>query len=149
MSPFLLEYYTVTEFDIHTAKPAEIKKQLEANGVKYDPKANGDVLRRQLMRILGIPVPAIVEKDSEMQNVRKGEKKRIKILIHKTKEDKQPVPVAINGFTWLIKRGHEVAVPIEVIEALRHAIRTELDEETMEYIEVPSYPFQVLGEVNV
>lgn len=44
----------------------------------------------------------------------------VKIRIPRSRENQDDVFVAVNGRTWLIKRGVEVEVPPCVVEVLQH-----------------------------
>ena len=57
--------------------------------------------------------------------------KRVKIKIPLTRTEKEDVWVAINGQSWLIKRGVEVEVPACVAELLEHSDNQYAD--AMEY----------------
>lgn len=46
--------------------------------------------------------------------------KKVKIRLPITRDQQDDVFVAVNGRTWLIKRGEEVEVPECVCEVLRH-----------------------------
>lgn len=49
-----------------------------------------------------------------------SEKKTVKIRLPLTRELKDDEFVGVNGKTWLIKRGVDVEVPVEVMEVLEH-----------------------------
>ena len=83
---------------------------------------------------------------------------RFKVLIQATESngvlDDSDVPVVINGYTYNLQRGKEVAVPESVVEVLKHAkIETErykIDEAGIHPtvkvpVEIQRYPFSVLG----
>ena len=77
---------------------------------------------------------------------------KIKVMIPVTESDKDDVPISINGYTYLVKRGHWVDLPRDVVEVLRNAVYTIYTQkrregegaEGMELIpeEVPAIPFQ-------
>ena len=48
--------------------------------------------------------------------------KKVKITLFYDGSDKYSAPlfVGLNGKTWLIKRGEEVEVPVEVYEVIKH-----------------------------
>ena len=46
--------------------------------------------------------------------------KKVKVRIPLTRSEKEDVYVAINGESYLIKRGEEVEVPASVAEVLQH-----------------------------
>lgn len=47
--------------------------------------------------------------------------KKVKLMIPSTEHDRQPVPVGINGYVFLIERDKEVQVPESVVQVLRDA----------------------------
>ena len=57
--------------------------------------------------------------------------KTVKIKIPKTRENTDDVYVAVNGKSFLIKRGVSVEVPAYVAEVLEHS--EEMQAESMEY----------------
>jgi len=71
--------------------------------------------------------------------------RRVRIKIMEEKGEKQPVFVGVNFKGYSIQRGKEVEVPAEVVSALRNAVKTVYDPETMEAQDVPIYPFQILN----
>ena len=64
-----------------------------------------------------------------IEAIKETEKKEdlVKIRIPRSRENQEDVFVAVNGRTWLIKRGVEVEVPPCVIEVLRHQEEAEAD----------------------
>lgn len=81
---------------------------------------------------------------------------RVKIRITKTDDNRgsEDVFVGVNGAGFLIKRGVAVDVPRAVVEVLRNAVTKKLQEivndngdhtGAFEYIDVQSYPFEVLS----
>ena len=46
--------------------------------------------------------------------------KKVKIKLEKTRKEKEDVWVAVNGNSYLIKRGEYVEVPASVAEVLQH-----------------------------
>ncbi len=57
--------------------------------------------------------------------------KKVKIRLPLTRTEKDDVFVAVNGKTYLIKRGVDVEVPASVAEVLKH--REEMLEQAMAY----------------
>ena len=57
--------------------------------------------------------------------------KMVKIKLPLSRSEKEDVFVAVNGKTYLIKRGVEVSVPESVAEVLRH--KEEMLEQAMEF----------------
>jgi hypothetical protein len=76
-----------------------------------------------------------------------GADKMVMLEIHKVEGDSGSthVPVAVNGKTWLIKRGERVEVPAFIAEVLQNAIKDVFlfDDQTKSIVkkEMPSYPF--------
>ncbi len=60
-----------------------------------------------------------------------GTDKKVKIKLPLTRGEKDDVYVAVNGRSFLIKRGETVEVPDYVAEALQH--KEEMLEASMEY----------------
>lgn len=68
------------------------------------------------------------------------------INIAKEKGENSDVFVGFNGVGYQIKRGQNVEVPEGVLNVLRDAVTVEYDPETMQPQEVPSYPFNIVGQ---
>ena len=125
-----------------------LREQADAVGVQYASNIGDDTLRKKIMDTLGIstepdaaPAPAPeAELDEE-----KPFFKKVTIVINKDKDDKQPVPVAVNGRVFRIVRGEKVTVPIEVLNVLEDAIQVIKDPETEELNEVPAYNYRVVS----
>jgi hypothetical protein len=77
--------------------------------------------------------------------------KLVTIHIPKTKDEASDVQVAVQFKPYLIRRGMNVEVPAEVVEALSLAVETRYEEEiidgkpTMVAREVPSVNFSIIG----
>lgn len=77
--------------------------------------------------------------------------KKVVIHIPKTKDEGSDVLVAVQFKPYQIKRGVNVEVPEEVVEALKLAVETRYEEEevdgkpTMVPREVPSINFSIVG----
>ena len=70
---------------------------------------------------------------------------RAEIMLPKSKKNKQPLYVGVNGKGYTIPRGVKVKIPRSVLGVLENAVETVFDPETMESREVPAHPFQVFG----
>jgi hypothetical protein len=76
-----------------------------------------------------------------------GAEKKVMLEIHKVEGDSGSthVPVAVNGKTWLIKRGERVEVPCYIAEVLQNAVKDVFlfDDQTKSIVkkEMPAYPF--------
>ncbi len=49
----------------------------------------------------------------------------VRIIIDSTREEKEDVPVSVNGHSYLIKRDKEVELPLSVLEVLDNAEMTD------------------------
>jgi hypothetical protein len=85
-------------------------------------KGNGGVTVKRGNTLLGA---------METRSALKGQK-LIKIRIPSTETQKDPVPVGVNGYTYLIKRDHTVEVPESVVEVLNNAVATLYDQKERE-----------------
>jgi hypothetical protein len=67
-----------------------------------------------------------------------------RIIIHEQKDDQRPVPVAVNGKAWLIKRGEMVEVPDYIVHVLENTIGDSVHMVNNEVIhrKYQRYPFQ-------
>lgn len=68
----------------------------------------------------------------EIKEVVQNEEEKVTIKIPLTREDNEPVFVAVNNRTWLIKRGTPVTVPKCVYEVLQH--QEEMQRVAIEFI---------------
>lgn len=125
------------------------REELEATaadlGIEYRQNITDAKLAERIKTHLGEPAPAPAPTSSV---AKRGAESRYEITIATDSQDKQPVRVGVNGYSYTIKRGEKVAVPASVVEALNNAIQYRYNPENMERQEVLSYPFQVHGEVR-
>lgn len=67
------------------------------------------------------------------------------INVAESKEDAQPVPVAVNGYALLLKRGVNLAIPRAYAKVLEHAVEDSItmdpDTGEMHKRQVSAYPF--------
>lgn len=74
--------------------------------------------------------------------------KKVRLTIHKdgSPQAVKDVFVGINGVGYLIKRGEEVVVPVEVVNILENAIETRYEQDGDQLIarDVLSYPFNAV-----
>lgn len=127
------------EKTIESMSLEELKDLADTLGETYASNIGEETLRKKLQAKLGEPVE---EPEQVIPSAVEGEE-RIAITIHKSPTDKQPVPVGVNGKTWLIKRGVKVEVPKSVIEILNNAVCLAWDSDMEEYSEVRRYPYTV------
>jgi len=81
------------------------------------------------------------EKEAERD---KEDLKPITIIIPSSEDDKQPVPVIVNGRQWVIQRDMEATIPMYVYKALTSAKKGIVHPETREVRYTPHYPIQVI-----
>lgn len=127
---------------------AELREQADAVGVQYASNIGDDTLRKKIMDTLGISSESNSSPSVEAAQGTSEDKpfsKKVTIVINKDKDDKQPVPVAVNGKVYRIVRGEKVTVPVEVLNVLEDAIQVIKDPETEELSEVPAYNYRVVS----
>ena len=127
---------------------AELREQADAVGVQYASNIGDDTLRKKIMDALGISSESNSSPSAEAEQDTSEDKplsKKVTIVINKDKDDKQPVPVAVNGKVYRIVRGEKVTVPVEVLNVLEDAIQVIKDPETEELSEVPAYNYRVVS----
>lgn len=135
--------------DINTESMS--REELEATakdlGIRIAHNAKDETVREKIGEALGETTGATPESAVASQPDDNGMQKRFEIIIATHDQDKQPVPIGVNGKTWLVQRGKKVIVPESVVEVLRNAIQFQYDPKTMERSEIQSYPFQIVREV--
>lgn len=129
----------MTDFNVDTADRAALEEVAADLDVKFQSNTKDDTLRARIKETLGEAAPQTV---SESKPV-KAKGRRAEIIIATHERDRQPVPVGVNGKTYLIKRGEKAIVPEAVVKVLNNAVQYQYDPKSMERQEVLSYPFQV------
>jgi len=71
--------------------------------------------------------------------------RKVTIRIPSQENDKQPVPVSVNGRTWVIQRDKDAEVPHYVYLTLRDSVEGQLDPTSGTVFEVPMYPVHLVG----
>jgi len=81
--------------------------------------------------------------------VEKAAVKRVKIIIQPSDTDNQPVFVGVNGIGYAIKRGHEVSVPIGVVDVLNGAVKSipvkDDNNRIVGWKDAQMYPFSIVS----
>ncbi len=131
----------MTDFDYQTSTDKDaMLDYANSLDLNLDARFNLETIREKILSRLA--EQSLPEQPTKQQ-------KTVKIMIHKTENDTGSiqVPVSVQGKTWLIKRGHEVEVPVSVVEVLKNAIKEiyEFDGDEIRSKEVPAYPFSVVG----
>lgn len=142
----------MSEVNTKTMNRQELESTAKDIGLSFPHNISDEKLRARIDEALGgAPVKGGSDIGAAAQTAPEAPaataEKRYEIIIATHDQDKQAVPVGVNGKTWLIKRGEKVIVPECVVENLRNAVQFQYDPATMERTEVMSYPFQVLREV--
>lgn len=129
--------------DINTADMTRDDLETTANdlGVQFQKNTGDDTLRKRIDEALGNPAQPAAESHPAAPGEGKNEK-RYKVIIQTSDQDQQPVPVFVNGRSYVIKRGEEVTVPASVVEVLNNAVQHVYDPSTMKERTVLAYPFQ-------
>lgn len=135
----------MSELNLDAMQREELETTANELGVKFAANAGDDTLRKKIRVHLGeeTDTPSVPADTSEG-----GKEKRYEIVIQTDGNDKQPVPVGVNGKMWVIQRGKNVIVPASVIGVLKNAVRYEYDPKDMKRTEVLAYPFQVVREIE-
>lgn len=134
----------MSEFDIESATRNELMAQADTLGLEYSGRASKGELQKIVADALGIAFEA--EADLPKAHVGKtapGKPKKVWLKIDKSRDDKHPVQIGVNGVLITIDRGHWVHVGVEYAEVLANAITKIINPETKEIEEIYSYPFQV------
>jgi hypothetical protein len=126
---------------------AEIIAALKAEGYDADDTATRDELLTLLSQLTGTDYDKF---SSSKAAPEAAEAKRVKIIIPsgETAVNQGDVYVGYNGKGYLLQRDTEVEVPAEVADVLRRAKQTigiQLEDGSLQYREVLSYPFNVVG----
>lgn len=127
----------MSDINIDALSAAELKSQLDALEVEYNPKANAETLRKKLKEALGEDDKGDAPLEGELQS------KHIEIMFHKDKDDKQPVYVGVNGKSFRFKRGEWAKCPRYLLDTIENMKKDVLDEDTMETITIQPYAYQV------
>ena len=133
----------MTEFNVDTAGREALEAAAADLGVKFRADVKDDTLRAKIKEALGEGGDTEPSPEPEAAPAKKA-KRRAEIIIATHERDRQPVPVGVNGKTYLIKRGEKAIVPESVVKVLNNAVQYQYDPKTMERQEVLSYPFQVV-----
>lgn len=145
----------MSEINVATMERAELEQTAKDLSLSFAHNISDDKLREKINEALGDggstdnaagdTTPS--ETQSSDSEQAEAPEKRYEILIATHDQDKQPVPIGVNGKTTLIQRGKKVIVPESVVEVLQNAVQHQYDPGTMERTDVLSYPFQIIREV--
>lgn len=137
--------------EIQSLAGEELKEKAKELGIKLTGNPSEDTIRKRIRETLGIADNADQDGKPPQQSAKKNSdsKKEYLIQIATDKENKQAVPVGVNGKVYRIKRGVKVKVPAAVVEVLNNAVQTHYEEDEngdLQPIESFSYQFTVFGE---
>lgn len=127
----------MSDINIDALSAAELKSQLDALEVEYNPKANAETLRKKLKEALGQDDTDSAPLEGELQS------KFVEIMFHKDKDDKQPVYIGVQGRSFRFTRGEWAKCPRYLLPTIDNIKKDVLDEKTMEFITIQPYPYQV------
>jgi hypothetical protein len=134
----------MSEINVSEMSREDLETTAADLGIEFRSNITDAKLAERIRTHLGEPTPEITEGPDLTT---KGEIK-YEISIAQDSQDKQPVPVSVNGYNYVIKRGQKVTVPAAVVEVLDHAVQYVYDPSNMERQEVHAYPFQIHREVR-
>lgn len=128
------------DMNIESMDLDELKEMAKTLDVGHASNIGADKLRTKIQEKLGEPMEEPELSHPSVEN----DEDRITIIVNKSETDKQPVQVFLNGKSFIMKRGMEVAVPKGVIEILNNAKKLVWDGDMKEYNEVNRYPYTVV-----
>jgi hypothetical protein len=133
-------------FDLMAASKDELREYARNElGINLPSNASESTLREKVAAAMGVEIlntAAPAKADAKP--------KTVKINIHKTqgKLGRSDVFVSVNNRDYLIKRGVDVDVPVEVVHVLENAVEDvfEYDEQKKDIVrrEAHAYPFTVV-----
>lgn len=127
----------MSEVNLNNLTLKELKEQARVLGIDLKGASSTDLIRERIYSVIGEPADAPAKKP-------KAKKGWLTIVIAESEKDKQPVFVGVDGHSYRIRRGENVAVPPQVVEALKQAIQR-IPQKDGTIREVPSYPFQIVA----
>jgi hypothetical protein len=75
-----------------------------------------------------------------------SDKNFVEIMFSKDPTNKQPVFIGVNGKSFRFPRGQWTKCPSYLLPTIRNCKQSIRDDETGDWMEVETYPFQVRGE---
>lgn len=137
----------MSEINTKAMDRQEIEAAAADLGLTFPHNISDDKLRAKIDEALGDAPKGVDDTKATVLIGKTDHEKRFEIIIARHDQDKQPVPVGVNGKTYLIQRGQKVIVPESVIGVLETSVQFQYDPATMDRSEVQSYPFQIVREV--
>ena len=125
----------MTDVNLNELNLDELKEQARILGVSLKGGLSEDTIKERILEAMG-------EKPVESKPVTKT-KNTVTIVIAEDDNDSQPVFVGVNGKSYRIKRGMEVAVPKEVADVLQQSKQRFF--RNGDWVTRPTYPFQIVG----
>ena len=125
----------MTDVNLNELNLDELKEQARILGVSLKGGLSEDTIKERILEAMG-------EKPVESKPVAKT-KNTVTIVISEDDNDSQPVFVGVNGKSYRIKRGMEVAVPKEVADVLQQSKQRFF--RNGDWVYRPTYPFQIVG----
>lgn len=131
----------MSDFDIHSATRPELMAQADTLGLDYSNRASKGDLQKLVADALGIAFE--VESDDPKPAKAEAKPAKVWLMINKSKDDKHPVPIGVNGVIHLVERGEWVYIDTAYVEVLANAITKVVNPESKDIDEVQSYPYQI------
>lgn len=132
----------MTEQELLKATKVQLMEVAQSMGLDVKARDSVDTVRELVAGALGI----VIESKPQPAESKEGEQSKqskVWLKIDKSKEDKHPVPIGVNGKFIAVERGQWVEVKREYVEVLRNALQKIIDPATGEITEVPAYPHQI------
>lgn len=134
--------------DLNALSGDELKEQAKILEISLKGNPSDDTIRAKIREKLGEPEPEAKAKAKKApvkygHAIQPGEK-IYTVEIHKDGRDKQPVYLRCNERSVRVKRGEKVRLGQGIFNSLKRAVEQRKDQDTGEWIEVPSYPYTVL-----
>lgn len=126
----------MTDVNLNELTLDELKEQARILGVSLKGGLSEDTIKERILEAMG-------EAPVESKPLAKEGKNTVTIVISEDDNDSQPVFVGVNGKSYRIKRGMEVAVPKEVADVLQQSKQRFF--RNGDWVTRPTYPFQIVG----
>lgn len=128
----------MSDINVNALTYTEMKEQARILGLDVKGNISAEELRKQLRLAVG--------EETETPKLAAKPKANWKtVYIAEDDKDSQPAFVGVNGKSYRIRRGEEVEVPPEVVEALKNAVQRTWDTKAQAWRMVPTYPWSLRG----
>ncbi|WP_271270489.1 hypothetical protein [Aliamphritea hakodatensis] len=131
----------------------ELKNQAKTLDINVTGNMKDETIQKKIIEKLGLTDDSEggvgkAGNNESGKSADSGKERMVTVRIQGDKDNKQPVPVAVNGRVLRIKRNEDVQIPESFLEVLKNAKQLQYEENSkgeLESSEVFSYQFSVLG----